>query len=104
MAILLRVTALITPELFEDEEFLAKIAEHNGMTVEEVKEIIADHKKKHEKFKEKYGNHMSKEPGSRIKYILENDDLLKEIAAKKGVTVDELRTWYESCPYLEKRQ
>ncbi|QNO16128.1 hypothetical protein HYG86_15800 [Alkalicella caledoniensis] len=100
--------ALITPEFLEDEEVVAKIAEHNGMTVDEVRDVISEHKDRFLKFGEKGQGHMDKgtrhmDMGEKMEKLLENEDFLSEMAQRHGVSVEELKTWLESSPLLKNR-
>lgn len=97
----------ICTNLLDDQERLEKIAELKGMTVEELQEFLAEKREKMESigncrfgrmkgFRGRIGN------GQIINRILEDEELLKEFAEKKGVSVEELKEWLEKAPFLNK--
>ncbi|SHJ67896.1 hypothetical protein SAMN02745227_00427 [Anaerobranca californiensis DSM 14826] len=93
--------------LLDDQERLEKIAELKGMTVEELQEFLAEKREKMENgenlqmrrmkgFRGRIGN------GQIINRLLEDEELLKEFAEKKGVSVEELKEWLEKAPFLNR--
>ncbi len=98
---------LITPELLEDSEIQEKIAQHHGITIEEVNEIIEAKKEMMENRRENFSKrkgHMGGKMrmGERINKIIEDEELLNKIATEKGISVDELKQWLEDSPLRDK--